>query len=539
MTPAMPRRSSLSLVVSVALLVASLVTSGLGPASAAETPRRGGILLAVIGADPPSLDAHQESTFANVELVAPLYSTLLQLDPYAYPKIIGDLATEWKIAPDGLTYTFKLHPGVKFHDGSPLTSADVKASYDKIISPPQGVRSIRKNAYTEISAVEAPDPTTVVFKLKFPSSSLLANLASPWNVIYPKKYLDQDPNYFKTHVVGSGPFKLKSYTRGSTFEGERNPDYFVKDRPYLDGYKFYISPETSVRAAAIRSGRAYIEFRHLPTAEVEAIKKQLGDKVAVQETPMTGQWGIAINNTVKPFNDVRVRKALTLGIDRYTMGKVLYPLTGLKNVGGLMRPDSEWGMAPAELEKLPGFWRDAAKSREEAKRLLAEAGYPNGFKVVLKNRNVKLPYQDFAVFLIQEWRKIGIEAENRPLETAAWFNDGQNTGNFELIVAPTVEFMDDPDQFLGRYATGSTQNWGRFSDPQVDDLFSRQARTLDPTERKKLIGQIEHRVLDNAYFMPGLWWTRNLVHWTKVKNYVAPPNHYTNQKLQDVWLSED
>ena len=539
MTPAMPRRSSLSLVVSVALLVASLVTSGLGPASAAETPRRGGILLAVIGADPPSLDAHQESTFANVELVAPLYSTLLQLDPYAYPKIIGDLATEWKIAPDGLTYTFKLHPGVKFHDGSPLTSVDVKASYDKIISPPQGVRSTRKNAYTEISAVEAPDPTTVVFKLKFPSGSLLANLASPWNVIYPKKYLDQDPNYFKTHVVGSGPFKLKSYTRGSTFEGERNPDYFVKDRPYLDGYKFYISPETSVRAAAIRSGRAYIEFRHLPTAEVEAIKKQLGDKVAVQETPMTGQWGIAINNTVKPFNDVRVRKALTLGIDRYTMGKVLYPLTGLKNVGGLMRPDSEWGMAPAELEKLPGFWRDAAKSREEAKRLLAEAGYPNGFKVVLKNRNVKLPYQDFAVFLIQEWRKIGIEAENRPLETAAWFNDGQNTGNFELIVAPTVEFMDDPDQFLGRYATGSTQNWGRFSDPQVDDLFSRQARTLDPTERKKLIGQIEHRVLDNAYFMPGLWWTRNLVHWTKVKNYVAPPNHYTNQKLQDVWLSED
>jgi peptide/nickel transport system substrate-binding protein len=379
----------------------------------------------------------------------------------------------------------------------------------------------------------------VVFKLKFPSASLLSNLASPWNVVYPKKYLDQDPNYFKTHVVGSGPFKFKGYTRGSTFEGERNPNYFVKDRPYLDGYKFYISPETSVRAAAIRSGRAYIEFRHLPAAEVDAIKKQLGDKITVQETPMTGQWGIAINNAAKPFTDIRVRKALTLGIDRYTMGKVLYPLTGLKTVGALIRPDSEWGMAPAELEKLPGFGRDAEKNRAEAKRLLAEAGYPNGLKIVLKNRNVKVPYQDFAVFLIQEWRKIGIEAENRPLETAAWFNDGQNTGNFELIVAPTVEFMDDPDQFLGRYATGSTQNWGRFSDPQIDDLFSRQARALDPAERKKLINQIEKVVLDNTYFMPGLWWTRNLVHWTKVKNYVAPPNHYTNQKLQDVWLAED
>jgi peptide/nickel transport system substrate-binding protein len=520
-------------------LGAVLVVGLAGPASAADTPRRGGVLLAVIGADPPSLDPHQESTFANIELVAPLYSTLLQLDPYHYPKIIGDLATEWKISPDGLTYTFKLHSGVKFHDGSPLTSADVKATYDKIIFPPSGVRSIRRNAYTEVERVDAPDPSTVVFKLKFPSASMLANLASPWNVIFPKKYLDQDPNYFKTHVVGSGPFKFKSYTRGSTFEGERNLDYFVKDRPYLDGYKFYISPETSVRAAAIRSGRAYVEFRHLPTPEVEAIKKQLGDKITVQETPMTGQWGVAINNTVKPFTDVRVRKALTLGIDRYTMGKVLYSLTGLKNVGALIRPDSEWGMPAAELEKLPGFGRDAEKNRAEAKRLLAEAGYPNGFKVVLKNRNVKLPYQDFAVFLIQEWRKIGIEVENRPLETAAWFNDGQNTGNFELIVAPTVEFMDDPDQFLGRYATGSTQNWGRFSDPQIDDLFSRQARALDPVERKKLINQIEKRVLEQAYSMPGLWWTRNLVHWTKMKNYVAPPNHYTNQKLQDVWLSED
>src|ERR1700741_488912 len=358
MSTSAQRRRPLAMLVVIALVTTSLVAVVEG-ASTQETPPRGGVLLAVIGADPPSLDPHQESTFANIELVAPLYSTLLQLDPYDYPKIIGDLATEWKISPDGLTYTFRIHPGVKFHDGSPLTSADVKASYDKIIFPPQGVRSGRKNAYTAVAQVEAPDPTPVVFKLKFPSGSLLANLASPWNVIFPKSYLDRDPNYFKTHAIGSGPFKFKGYTRGSPFEGERNPAYFVKDRPYLDGYKFYISPETSVRAAAIRSGRAYIEFRNLPSAEVEAIKKQLGDKVTVQETPMTGQWGVAINNTVKPFSDERVRKALTLGIDRYTMGKVLYPLTGLKNVGALMRPDSEWGMAPAELEKLPGFGRDA------------------------------------------------------------------------------------------------------------------------------------------------------------------------------------
>jgi peptide/nickel transport system substrate-binding protein len=520
-------------------LVGSLIAANPQTARAADTPRRGGVLLAVIGADAPSLDCHQESTFACNQLVAPLDNLLLQIDPYSYPKVIGDLATEWKISPDGLTYTFKIRSGVKFHDGATLTAADVKATYEKIVSPPQGTRSVRKEHYTEVSKIEAPDASTVVFKLKFPSASLLDNLASPWNVIYPKKYLDKDPNYFMKNAVGTGPFKFKNYVRGSTFEGERNPEYHVKDRPYLNGYKFFISTETSVRATALRSGRAYIEFRDMPHSEVDGIKKQLGDKVVVQETPMIGQFGIAMQNTVKPFTDIRVRKAIMLGFDRYTAGKVLSQLTGLRDVGGPMRPGTDWAIPQADLEKIPGFWRDAEKSRAEAKKLLVEAGYPNGFKTVLKNRNVKTPYQDLAVFAIQEWRKIGIEVEHRPLETATWFNDLRDTGNFELAVQPTVEFMDDPDQFMNRYTTGASSNYGRVSDPVLDDLFSRQARALDRAERKKLVIEMQKRVLDQAYYMPGLWWTRRVVHWAKVKNYVAPPSHYTNQKLQDVWLSED
>src|SRR6266508_5430110 len=351
----------------VAVLMAAIslgalmaVVPGAGPA--AETSRRGGVLLAAIAADAPSLDPHQEQTFATIELVAPCYSTLLQIDPYQYPKVIGDVATEWKIAPDGLTYTFKLRPGIRFHDGSALTSADVKATYEKIVSPPAGVRSIRKNSYAAITSIETPDANTIVFKLKYPSASLLDNFASPWNVIYPKKYLDQDPNYFKTHVIGSGPFKFKSHTRGSTCEGERNPDYFIKDRPYLDGYKFFISTETSVRAAALRSGRAWIEFRTMPLAEVESIRKTLGDKVVVQDTAATGLFGIAMNQTAKPFTDVRVRKALTLGLDRYTASRVLYPIASLKDVGALMRPATELAMLESELQKLPGFGRDMEKN---------------------------------------------------------------------------------------------------------------------------------------------------------------------------------
>src|SRR3989442_1007307 len=408
----------------------------LAAGQAADPPRRGGMLLAAIGADAPSLDPHQEQTFATIQPVAPLYSTLLQIDPYSYPNVVGDVASEWKISPDGLTYTFKIRQDIRFHDGSPLTAADVKASYDKILNPPEGVRSIRKQHYSAVASVEAPDAATVVVRLKFPSASLLANLASPSNVIFPKKYLDKDPNYFKNNVMGSGPFRFKSYTRGSTFEAERNPDYFIKDRPYLNGYKFFISTETSVRAAAVRSGRAYIEFRDLPLAEVEAIRKQLGDKVVVQQTPFVIHF-------------------------------------------------------------------------------------------------------DIAVYVIQEWRKIGVEAEHRPLETAAWYADGRDQGNFEVMVFPTGAPIDDPDQLLAPYITGSPQNWARFSNPAIDDLYSRQARTLDPVERRKLVIELQKIVLENAYHIPGLWWSRNVVHWAKVKNWVAPPSHFTNQKLQDVWLSED
>ncbi len=521
-------------------LAAALAFVVSGAAVAADTPRRGGILLAAIGADPPSLDSHQESTFANIQLVAPLYSTLLQFDPLDSSKIIGDAASEWNVSADGMTVTAKIRPGIKFHDGSTMTSADVKASFDKIIWPPKGVRSIRKAHYAAVASVEAPDAATVVFKLKHPAAAIEALLASPWNLIYPKKYLDKDPNYFKTHVVGSGPFKFKNYTRGATFEGERNPDYFVKGRPYLDGYKFYISPETSVRAAALRSGRAYIEFRGMPTSEVEAIKNQLGDKITVQEAPSPGWWAVSFNLKVKPFDDVRVRKALTLAVDRYTMSKVLFPLTGLKGVGGLVRPGTEFAMSQAELEKLPGYGRDIEKNRAEAKKLLAAAGYPNGFKFVLSNRNVKLPYQDFAVYMIQEWKKIGVDATNRPLETAAWFSTGRDTKNFEAIVDPHVDFMDEPDLTLVDYITSSpATNWPGISDPQLDDLFDRQTKTLNKAERKKLVNEFERIVLDKAYFAQGLWWVRSIVHWSKLKNWVAAPSHYSNQKLQDVWLSED
>jgi peptide/nickel transport system substrate-binding protein len=168
---------------------------------AAETARVGGTLTFAVGAKAPSYDGHRETTFAAIHPLAPHYSTLLRFDPENYPKIVGDVAESWTISGDGLTYTFKIRPGIKFHDGSLLTAQDVKATYEHIIFPPERVVSPRKASYAEVEKVEAPNDGTVIFRLKWPSAALLANLASPWEFIYKAELLAKDPHWYETHVM--------------------------------------------------------------------------------------------------------------------------------------------------------------------------------------------------------------------------------------------------------------------------------------------------------------------------------------------------
>ena len=173
---------------SLSILACFVVVLALGavPVPAQEQPRPGGELIFVVAAEPPSFDAHREETFAMLHPGAPYYNTLLRVDPTdrTGTRFIGDLDESWTVSPDKRTYTFKVRRGVKFHDVSVMTSADVKASYDKIISPPPGIISSRQAAYKTVESVEAPNPDTVIFRLKFPEVSFLANLASPWNWIY-------------------------------------------------------------------------------------------------------------------------------------------------------------------------------------------------------------------------------------------------------------------------------------------------------------------------------------------------------------------
>jgi peptide/nickel transport system substrate-binding protein len=507
-------------------------------ALAEEQPRRGGILQVALAGDPPSLDMHQELTFMVAQPLGPVYNNLIHFDPHNYPEIIGDLAKSWTVSEDYLSYTFKLHEGVKFHDGSELTSADVKASWDRIVFPSEGVISQRRSNYQMIEGIEAPDRSTVVFHLHHPSPAFLSNMAHPANFIYAKKYLDSDVHYYKTHTVGTGPFKLKNYTRGSIIELERNPDYWKKGLPHLDGIKYFIITDTSARAKAIRSGRVDAELRFLPPGDADAIKQQLGDKVVVAAPRSIGNFGVTLNVDKKPFDDERVRLALTLALDRQDMAKTLAPLTNLDTVGGLMHPDSKWTLSPEELEQMPGFSRDHEANLREAKRLLAEAGYPNGFKTVLTNRNVKLPYIDLAVYVISAWKKIGVEAEHKVEESATWTQSRVNR-DFELLVDPYGSAtVGDPDEMLDKFVTGAQENWGRFSDPMIDALFAQQSREMDEQKRIQLVREIDKRVLQKAWRIHGLWNTRLEVRSARIRNYEPQPSHWMNRRFEDVWLAE-
>jgi peptide/nickel transport system substrate-binding protein len=336
--------------------------------------------------------------------------------------------------------------------------------------------------------------------------------------------------------MGSGPFKLKQYVHGASLEVERNPKYWKPGLPYMDGIKYFVITDDGARAKSIRSDRTDVEFRGFAPAEVEAIKGQMGNKVTVAYPGQPGHWGVAINVDKKPYDDERVRKAMSLALDRYDMAQTIAPLTGLDTASGPIPPGAPWGLQGEELQALPGFGKDHEANLKEAKRLLAEAGYPNGFKTVLLNRSIKLPYIDMGVYLISAWKKVGIEAEHRLEESASWTKSRRNR-DFEILLDPMGSTgVSDPDELLVKFTTGSSTNYGRFSDPVIDKLFEQQKVELDEQKRIHLAKELQKELIKKAWWLPCLSWTRAEVRSARIRNYDPMPNHWMNRRLEDVWL---
>ena len=523
----------------IVLVLLFLIAAAL-PVAAQDKPRSGGELVFVVPSEPPDYDAHQQETFGLIHPMAPHYSTLMRVDPNdkTGTKPVGDLAESWTISKDGLVYTFKLHQGVKFHDGSVMTSKDVKASYDKIITPPAGTKSLRAKAYSAVKSVEAPDASTIRFTLKYPESSFLLNLASPWNWIYKADIIAKDPNWYTKNVMGTGPFKFVEHVKGSHWVGKKNPDYWDKGKPYLDGFRAIFSSSAAAQVAAIRGERAHIQFRSFSPPERDSLVQALGPKITVQESPWDCLNFVSMHHEKKPFDDKRVRRALSLALDRYEGSKALSQITIVKDVGGIQVPGTPYATPPEELEKLAGYGRDINKNRAEAKRLLKEAGVPEGFSFTFKNRGIAHPYEKLGIWLIDQWKHIGITVKQETIEASA-YHPMLKRGDFEVAMDFQCGFIVEPDLDLPRFLSTSDANYGKHKDTVIDDLFSQQGRTTDMEARKKILRQFEKRLLDEeAHVIYTLQWHRIIAHNSKVKGWTVTPSHYLNNQLDTVWLSE-
>jgi peptide/nickel transport system substrate-binding protein len=526
-----------------AILAAALALVSVG-AAAAETPKRGGTLVYLIPADaPPSFDGHRESTFATVHAFAPFYSQLVRINPEnpsSTTDIVCDLCTQMpQPSDDGRTWRFTIRAGVKFHDGSPLTSEDIAASYNEMIFPPQGVLSPRVSNFEMIEKVEAPDPATVVFRLKFATQAFLPAIASPFNWIYKKAILDQDPHWYEKNVMGTGPFKFAGYETGQSVKGVRNPDYYDPTLPYLDGFTGLYADKEATRVAAIRGDRAAIEFRGMPPSSRDELKAALGDQLAVQENDWDVGSAITINHEKKPFNDKRVRRALTLAIDRWGNAPALSKIAIVETVGGLVFPGSPLAATKDELQQIAGYWPDIEKSRTEARRLLKEAGAEN-LSFELLNRNVDQPYKYVATWLIDQWSKIGLHVTQKVVPTGPWF-ENMRKGDFDVVVeAPGFGIVNpvmDVQKFLP--ASVDAENYARYDDPAAVDLYNKVLHETDPARQRAAMRAWETYMLDTeAHAMWVLWWHRIVPARSYVKGWKIGPTHFINQDLARIWLDK-
>ncbi|MFQ5898991.1 MAG: ABC transporter substrate-binding protein [Candidatus Methylomirabilia bacterium] len=504
--------------------------------------QRGGVLTWFDYADPARLDIHSESPLGVQQAVAGIYSSLLQYNPDDPTKIIPDLATRYEASADGLTYTFHLRKGVKWHDGKPFTSADVKVSLDRVLDPK--FRSPRCGAMLKplVASVEAVDPHTVQVRLKFPAAPFIPSIASAWCRIAAKHVLEKYGDLKKPEAqIGTGPFKFKRYVRGSVIEWERNPDYFIKGLPYLDGVKQYILKGKSTMLAAAKAGRVVLWDTWPPMSKTIAdeLKAARGDTIELYRWPINVVWMVHMNATKPPFNNKDLRRAVHLGLDRAALID-----KGLEGAGvpcAVLDPKlvGEFALPLAEVQKIPGCRQDKkAEDIAEAKRLV-EKHYPGGLDIEVVVRTVG-NYVDRVQVVLAQLRKIGIRGTLRTYESAAGYGVYGKGAFIMLGTQDTAMVVADPSSaFSILYTTRAGRNWEKFSDPKIDELAEKGLRERDHAKRVQIYHELQRYILTRDSGAVPISWVEGWFFKDKrVQNYNPANTIYDNSTFMKVWLKK-
>ncbi len=417
-----------------AALLATIAVPAL-PVSAQEKPRTGGILTWFDYGDPGRLDVHAESPLVVQQATAGIYSGLLQYDPDEPTRIVGDVAEHWTVSADGKTYTFHLRKGVKWHDGQPFSSADVKASFDRMLNPDFKSPKCGASLKPMVASVEAVDPNTVEFRLKFAAAPFLPSIASAWCRVAAKHVLAKygDLNAPEAQI-GTGPFKFKKYERGSVIEWEKNPSYFVPGLPYLDGVKQFILVSGPTQLAAAKASKIMLWDAWPPMRKTQA--DELGrarTDVDIYQAPINTVFFLYLNAKKPPFDNPDMRRAVNLAIDRQEL--VAKSLEGAGVPCAILDPKlvGDFALPLDEVAKAPGCRQPKDADIAEAKKLV-EKHYPGGLDVEVAVRQVG-NYVDRGQLVISQLRKIGIRGTMKTHESAAGYA-AFGKGDFTILASP-------------------------------------------------------------------------------------------------------
>jgi peptide/nickel transport system substrate-binding protein len=523
--------------VGVACIALSLALAA-SPASGQE-PKPGGWLTLRLREDlPQGFAIHESPTISTMWPSMPCLSNLVIFDPrkptHSAETVIPELAEQWSWQENYTKLVLLLRKDVRWHDGKPFGAKDVKHTFDTLREAPDAPAKLRLNPrrewYANVEAIEVVDPLTVVFRLKRPQPSLLLMLASGFTPIYAAHV---PAAAYRSGCIGTGPFKLKEWRKGEFVEYVKNPDYFVKGRPYLDGLRYLIIAERGTATAALQAGRVQVAF---PGETPKGIADQLR-KAAPQLVITAVNSGVVdhlVMNTRKPpFASAKVREAVSRAIDRRALIAAVYQGGGTLGASMAPRPYGVWGLLESELRRIPGYGAPPDE-KAAARKLLREAGV-DSLKLEMLTRNLPA-FTDLSAFVVSELKQVGIDTSLRQVDSSQWFSL-QARGEFQIVTDRTGLEPDDPDaNFYQHYACGSPLNYAGYCDESIARLIDQQSQELDPKKRLAQVRDIQLK-LEQAASRPMLVWRLDyFTTWPQVKNLVPHHSIYGWGRLQDVWL---
>lgn len=507
----------------------------------AMAQKQGGILRVAHRDNPPSASIAEEATISTDMPFMAVFNNLVMFDRNAprnrLEAVVPELATSWKLTDDDRTVTFQLHDGVRFHDGKPFTSADVKCTFDIVSGKVDGKlrKNPRKPWWSNIKEITTNGPLEVSFHLNDPQPSLLVMLAGGFAPIYP---CHVPAAQMRTHPIGTGPFKFVEFKQNESIRLEKNRDYWRPGLPYMDAIDYTIITNRSTMVLALTAGKFDLNLTGELTPElVKDVQAQVPSMQCVVQ-PSNTQGNLLINRDKPPFDDARIRKAMVLAIDRKAFSDILS--RGIDKIGGAMLapPEGIWGWSKEFMETVPGYGADVEKSREEGRKIMRELGYGPDKMLPLKVTTRNIPdYRDASVILIDHLKSVYIQGEMEPLDSSVWY---ARLARKDYSVGMNVQGtgIDDPDvMFFENYTCGSERNYTGYCNPELEKLFHKQSMMKDFEARRKVVWEIDRQLQEDGarpivyQSQGGTCW------WPQVKGMKLATNSiYNHWRFDEVWL---